>query len=454
MSGQTPDAVGPLIDYWRSRMAVTAKDASTLAEFERHLRVQAQALTSAGLAPDEAFLVALKRISAADPALRGLARQVALELLASPEESVEELSARTAVRREFMITVALAAGAAVAIKAPTLLGYQLGGAYVGLYLRNLSVFALPFLAAFLAWRYHPQRPQLAAMAAAFAGGAVLANAYPFVSDGSTQALTALHLPVALWLVAGLARAGGAWRSVAQRMEYVRFTGEWFVTYTLIVLGLGVLAALTIGVFEAIGVNAATFVSEWLIPCGAMGAVVVSAWVVETRHTLAGGIAPMLARVFTPLFALLLVALLVGVIWSKGVINVGREVLIFFDVLLVVVLALVLYAISARDAQKPPSALDRLQLVLVSAALAVDVFALANIVFRLTEFGFSANRAAALGLNLVLLVNLARTAVLQARFVRSGRGLGAIERWQMRYLPVWALWAAFVVVAFPPLFGFQ
>jgi hypothetical protein len=30
--------------------------------------------------------------------------------------------------------------------------------------------------------------------------------------------------------------------------------------------------------------------------------------------------------------------------------------------------------------------------------------------------------------------------------------GAIERWQTDYLPVYAAWAAIVVVVFPPAFG--
>ena len=64
-----------------------------------------------------------------------------------------------------------------------------------------------------------------------------------------------------------------------------------------------------------------------------------------------------------------------------------------------------------------------------------------------------DRVAALGENLVLLVNLGWSLWLYARFL-AGRGpFAAVERWQMAYLPVYAVWAAGVVVAFPPLFGF-
>jgi hypothetical protein len=51
------------------------------------------------------------------------------------------------------------------------------------------------------------------------------------------------------------------------------------------------------------------------------------------------------------------------------------------------------------------------------------------------------------------VNLAWSAVLYVRFLRGRGTFAALERWQTNYLPVYAAWAAVVVVVFPPLFGF-
>ena len=53
----------------------------------------------------------------------------------------------------------------------------------------------------------------------------------------------------------------------------------------------------------------------------------------------------------------------------------REVLIRFDLLLVVVFGLLLYSISARDPLAPPGLFDWIQLTLVGTALVVDVLAL-------------------------------------------------------------------------------
>jgi hypothetical protein len=129
------------------------------------------------------------------------------------------------------------------------------------------------------------------------------------------------------------------------------------------------------------------------------------------------------------------------------------VLIAFDLLLVVVLGLLLYSVSARDPRSPPGVADAVQVVLVVSALLADAVALWAVAARITEFGFSPNRVAALGENAILLVNLAWSAVLYLRFLRGRGPFSALERWQTDYLPVYAVWAAVVVVAFPPLFGY-
>jgi hypothetical protein len=207
-------------------------------------------------------------------------------------------------------------------------------------------------------------------------------------------------------------------------------------------------------FAAIDKNPAWFVGPWLIPCGAAGAVIVGSWLVEAKQSVIENMAPVLTRLFTPLFTILLLAFLVTMVWTGSPINVKREVLIGFDLLLVVVVGLVLYAASARDPQAPPDLFDRLQLLLVVSALVVDGVALAAIASRITEFGFTPNRVAALGENLILLVNLTWTAWLYLRFVRNRGSFAELEKWQINYLPVYAMWAAVVVVVFPVVFGYR
>jgi hypothetical protein len=336
---------------------------------------------------------------------------------------------------------------------PELFGQHLLRPGEGFYARNASLFVLPLLAGYFAWKRRVDAASRLRLAWPFIAAIVFANAYPFGPASATEMLAALHLPIALWLVVGMAYTGDRWRSGSGRMDFVRFSGELFIYYVLIACGGGVLTGFTVGMFAAIGLRVQWLAQGWLLPCGALGAVMVGAWLVEAKQSLIESMAPVLTRIFTPLLAAVLLAFLATMVWTGRGIAAQRDLLIGLDLLLVLVLGLLLYFASARDPASPPHAFDALQLLLVLCALAVDAVALAAIATRIWEFGFSPNKVAALGENVLLLANLGWSAWLYARFLR-GRGRYAdLQRWQTAYLPVYAWWAAAVVVAFPPLFAF-
>jgi len=85
---------------------------------------------------------------------------------------------------------------------------------------------------------------------------------------------------------------------------------------------------------------------------------------------------------------------------------------------------------------------------------VDLLALWAISARILEFGFSPNKVAALGENLILLVNLGWAAALYARFLAGRVPFADLERWQTGYIPVYAVWTWIVVAFFPLIFGFR
>jgi hypothetical protein len=425
-------------------------------ELEGHLRDQLVALTEAGLAGDEAFLIAVKRMGSLDALSREFARvhseRLWKQLVIAPDA---DESAKTSYT-ETLVVLGLAVAAALAIKVPALFGLRLSPdeELPPFYARNASLFVFPLLTIYLMWKRGADVASGLWLALPFAVGAVFANVFPFRTGSDTQVLTALHLPIALWLAVGFAYVRSRWFADGGRMDFVRFSGELVIYYVLIALGGGVVTGFTMMMFKAIDMNAAWFVAGWLIPCGAMGAVIIGSWLVEAKQSVIENMAPVLTRLFTPLFTVLLLVFLATMAWTGNPINVKREVLIGFDLLLVLVVGLVLYAASARDPQAPPDFFDGLQLLLVVSALVVDAVALAAIAARISEFGFTPNRVAALGENLILLANLAWSAWLYARFLRHRGSFADLERWQIAYLPVYAVWAALVVIMFPPVFGYR
>lgn len=449
MSADLP-GVEARIEAWRGHLARRAAiSPADVDELEAHLRDEMAALTRVGLSDDEAFGVAIGRLGALDGLSREYAREHSDRLWKQLVLGVED--AAPALRRSLQVSLGLAVAAAVAVKVPALFGLTLdedGLAYV----RNLPLLVLPFLAVFFVWRTRLGALGVGVLAAGFLGAALALNAFPFAENGATEVLATLHLPIALWLLLGIAHFGGDWRSDRARMDYVRFTGEWLIYYVLIGLGGGVLMGLTAAVFSTIGVDTSTFLVEWLLPCGAAGAVLVAAWLVGAKQGVIENMAPVLTRVFTPLFTLMLLAFLAAAVWQRDAVTIDRELLIIFDLVLIVVLGLVLYSVSARDPDAPPGPFERLQVVLLGSALAVDAYVLYAMLGRIGAFGFSPNKVASLGLNVLLLVNLAWSAVLLVGFLRGRRPYAHLERWQTSYLPVYLGWTAAVGLAFGPLFG--
>ena len=468
-------------------------------DLETRLRAELAALQAAGLSDDEAFFIALRRIGSGDEPTRefvqahtdllwehpvqDLSSTPTLEDYGKPlslldrafgviapdplaggtrgksESPVVPQGRGESVWTEGSIVFTLAVIAGLSIKIPDLFGVSLFASdapewILTLYVKSLIPFVLALLTIYFVWKRGLSKTLSFGLAAVFVASLVFANAFPFDPSSDTELLSAGHLPILLGLAVGVAYAGNRWTSVNGRMDFVRFSGELFIYYVLIALGGGVFSAFTIVMFDIIQIDVTTLVLEWMLPCGALGAVLVAAWLVEARQRVMGNILPMLARIFTPLFAVMLLILLVAMLGTgRWWTNIEREILLAFNLLLALILGLLLYSVSSRSSRSSPDIFDATQLILVVSALTVDILALTAIAGRISEFGFTPNRTAVLGMNLILLVNLAWSAWLYARFLLGYGPFTALERWQTSYAPVYAAWAATVIVVFPPLFRF-
>ncbi|WP_114045234.1 permease prefix domain 1-containing protein [Acidipropionibacterium virtanenii] len=465
MPAPKADDISGQITQWRRMMAARpGLSDDDVDELTDHLESEINDLRTVGLTPDEAFLIAVKRLGGQDAVSREYAR-------VHSDRLWRQLVPPSPARRQsngLLLTLILATGCGLAVRLPyTFLGEAASGEF---YPRAIGLLILPLLIGYFLighWRDEIELPHrvdrlggvggLVTMAGVLAVAAVPVALFPARPDSQTFWLTALHLPVSLGIATGIAYLGARWTDLSAWMDWVRFLGEAAVYYVLIALCGGVLTALIVGIFYAAGLpeTAVSQIPGWVLPLGAGGAVPVCAWLVQHKKSVIENMAPVLTAVFTPLMSAALIAFLVVVVVAGDPVTVDRDVLIVFDAALIAVAAIVLFTVSARDAERR-HVLDWMQLILIAAAICVDLVMLWAMAGRLGEWGASANKLAGLGCNVLLLTHLAGSAwhYCQILLGRAPRPAGAsgLARWQCLALPVFGVWALLIALGFPPLFG--
>ena len=172
------EQIGQWRTYLRRRRAINGPDVE---ELETHLRDQVGVLTQAGLAEDEAFLVAVKRMGSLDALSREFAREHSdrlwKQLVMAPDG---DAAPGTVTRTETFVVFALAAAAGLAIKIPALFGLELGEGNEPFYARNASFFVLPFLTGYFVWKRRMDPRHCVWLAVPFIAAAVVVNVFPFL----------------------------------------------------------------------------------------------------------------------------------------------------------------------------------------------------------------------------------------------------------------------------------
>jgi hypothetical protein len=442
------------IRKWRQHVQSTGSvGAQDVEELESHLRDSIDELTARGVSVEEAFIVSVHRMGDAEALHHEFAKVSAESVWRQLLVPASDENVRRKHRAEITVVLLLALLGGLLGKIPALLGHPVVEESALIYARNAAFFAFPPVAIYLIWRRALTLRFSAVAAVTFAVFAFAVNLYPSYPPHHTEVLGVLHVPIALLLLLMALYAGPGWRRPSLRLDFVRFAGEVFIYAVLIALGGMVLIGVAGAMFTLVGIDITPLIANWLALFGGCGMAVVAAYLVEKKKGRIETIAPVLARVFTPLFAVLLLGLIITMALTGQGPSEDRDLLIMFDIVLALVLGLVLYTMSARDAEEPANWWDGVVLALVILALIADAIALSGIVGRLAAHGFSPNKTAALGENVALMVNLVLLAVGYFRFLSGRSRYQTVVDWQMRYLPTHAVWAAFVALAFPPLFGF-
>jgi len=231
------------------------------------------------------------------------------------------------------------------------------------YSRNLAgIFIVPLMVYFFFQRPHSKKAVVIILGVT-AGALLYLNLLPFDYAGSSWefhkkfrsfddaiAVAELHMPLLLWLILGIAFAGKNWRDAPGRMSFMRYNGEVIVYTTVIVISGLILTGITLTLLSL--VEESSELSNWylenVIPYGVVAAPIVASFLIEKIIGRRFNIAPVLAKIFTPLFLLTTFGYLIVMIVYKNSPYNDREYLIAFNILLIVVLGLLMFSVAERS----------------------------------------------------------------------------------------------------------
>lgn len=116
------------------------------------------------------------------------------------------------------------------------------------------------------------------------------------------------------------------------------------------------------------------------------------------------------------------------------------------------MAIIVFTVTGMSHRKGQRFSEWILFLLSLVTLVIDLIALSAILYRLGEYGFTPNRTAVLGANLLILVNLILMTVDLFQVLFKRKEIRRVELTLARYLPVYALWTLLVTFLFPLLFG--
>ncbi|WEG12225.1 DUF4153 domain-containing protein [Pullulanibacillus sp. KACC 23026] len=315
---------------------------------------------------------------------------------------------------------------------------------------NLAFGIIPFIAAYFVYNNTPRKSVIYSLIVLFLISGVYLNFLP-LNDKDSTILAYLHLPLFLWGVVGLAFTGNDYSKGSARLAYIKFNLEYGILYACMAASGMVLALLTMRLFSFVGLDIEDFYFSNVILFGAAALAVVAAYLVSMNLKLAKNMTPYLAKIFSPIVLATLVVYLITVIGVGKNPFLDRNFLIAFNGILLGVLAVTIFSIIESDSERKKNISDYINVILIVLALIIDSVALSAIVFRLSSYGITPNRLAVLGVNLLIWANLIWIMKPYIRFLQDKSGPSIIQDAVTKYLPVYGIWAAFVIFTFPIIF---
>ena len=348
--------------------------------------------------------------------------------------------------KEVLVIISLALLAGFIAKIPSIFSFD----EEIFYPRNIGFVIFPILAGYFAWKNRLSKAKISVIAGVMITGLIYINSLP-KPETDVLILSCIHLVLLLWAVTGFSFVGSFKRDSERRLGYLKFNGDLVVMTTLIVIAGGIMSGVTISLFAIIGFNIEKFYFSNIVIMGLAASPVIATYLIRTNPQLVGKVSPVIAKIFSPLVLIMLLVFLGAMAFSgKDPYN-DREFLIIFNALLVGVMAIIFFSVAESSSGEKRRLELWLLLLLSTVTIIVNSIALSAILFRISEWGLSPNRAAVLGANILIIINLIIVTAQLYRVIRRRGSVSDIGESISHYLPVYVIWTVFVTFGFPLMF---
>ncbi|MDO9595521.1 MAG: hypothetical protein Q7J19_11055 [Lutibacter sp.] len=320
--------------------------------------------------------------------------------------------------------------------------------------RNIGFIVFPMLTAYFAYKQNLGINKLLFPLLAILLSVFYINFLPDNDKSDSIILACIHLPIFLWTLVGYTFVGGHVNDSQKKIDFLRFNGDFVVMTAVMVLSGILFTGITIGLFELIGLKIEDFFAKHIAVWGAPAIPILATYLVRNNPQLVNKISPVIARIFTPIVFVMLLIFLSAIIYTGKNIYNDRNFLIIFNALLIGVMAIILFSVTAAT----KNANEKWNLLFLFGLSALTIIlnglALSAIAFRLVEFGVTPNRIAVLGANLLIFINLILVAHKLFLILRGKSEVQKVENIIALFIPIYGIWTALVTFLFPLLFNFK
>lgn len=359
-----------------------------------------------------------------------------------------EISWGSSTDFKFVITASLIAG--ILAKLPDFLIIDEDFFYP----RNIAFLIFPFLSFFFAWKNKLPLNKILIVGGLLLASLVYINILPNDPDSDTLILACIHLPLLLWAVFGITYTSPKIKDYTNRLNFLSFNGELLVMSAMLVLAGIILTGITIGLFELIGLEIADFYFRYIVVFALPAVPILACHLVETNPNLVNKVSPVIAKIFSPAVLIMLVVYLCAIVYSGKDPYTNRDFLILFNILLIGVMALIFFSVAEGWKEDRFGSNKYILLPLSIVTIIVNLIALSAIIFRISEWGFTPNRLAVLGGNILILIHLLMVTFRLYKGTIKRENVSQVGNAIVMYLPVYVIWTIIVVFLFPLIFNFQ